>query len=149
VRENACSNWSRRTPSGGSSPTPEAIRWLNDKVFCHVYGEKVGDDVYPSMTKKSFVGFHNKDLDLRTKVAHALPGQLDGEAIEPVREMVQRRAYDPSNSDLMRKLVAFSTALCVAFLAHPVWNREADERLARQERRMQEMRGVLPGPGGR
>ena len=36
------------------------MRWLRDKVFCHVYGEKVGDDVYPSMTKEAFVGFYNE-----------------------------------------------------------------------------------------
>jgi hypothetical protein len=41
-------------------PTSEAIRWLRDKIFRHVYGEKVGDDVFPSMTKETFVGFYNE-----------------------------------------------------------------------------------------
>jgi hypothetical protein len=36
------------------------MRWLRDKVFCHVYGEKVGDNVYPSMRKEAFVGFYNQ-----------------------------------------------------------------------------------------
>ena len=36
------------------------MRWLRDKVFNHVYGEKVGDNVYPSMTKEAFVGFYNQ-----------------------------------------------------------------------------------------
>ncbi len=36
------------------------MRWLRDKVFCHIYGEKVGDDVYPNMTKEAFVGFYNE-----------------------------------------------------------------------------------------
>jgi hypothetical protein len=36
------------------------MRWLRDKVFAHVYGEKVGDNVYPSMTKEAFVGFYNQ-----------------------------------------------------------------------------------------
>ena len=49
----------RRKPKR-RSPTTEAMRWLRDKVFCHVYGEKVGDDVYPSMTKEAFVGFYNQ-----------------------------------------------------------------------------------------
>ena len=49
----------RRKPKR-RSPTTEAMRWLRDKVFCHVYGEKVGDDVYPSMTKEAFVGFYNE-----------------------------------------------------------------------------------------
>ena len=49
----------RRKPKR-RSPTTEAIRWLKDKVFAHVYGEKVGDDVFPSMTKEAFVGFYNE-----------------------------------------------------------------------------------------
>src|SRR5262249_36056506 len=40
--------------------TTEAVRWLRDKVFSHIYGEKVCDDVYPSMTKEAFVGFYNQ-----------------------------------------------------------------------------------------
>jgi hypothetical protein len=49
----------RRKPQR-RSPTTQAIRWLSDKIFRHVYGEKVGDDVYPSMTKEAFVGFYNE-----------------------------------------------------------------------------------------
>ena len=37
-------------------PTTEAMRWLKDKIFCHVYGEKVGDGVFPSMKKKPSSG---------------------------------------------------------------------------------------------
>jgi hypothetical protein len=36
------------------------MRWLKDKIFRHVYGEKVCDDVYPSMTKETFIGFYNE-----------------------------------------------------------------------------------------
>src|SRR5215831_1723148 len=50
----------QRRKSQRRSPTTEAIRWLRDKIFCHVYGEKVGDDVYPSMSKEAFVGFYNE-----------------------------------------------------------------------------------------
>jgi hypothetical protein len=49
----------RRQPRR-SSPTTEAIRWLRDKIFRHVYGEKIGDDVYPSMTKEAFAGCYNE-----------------------------------------------------------------------------------------
>jgi hypothetical protein len=49
----------RRKPQR-RSPTTEAIRWVTDKIFCHVYGEKVGDNVYPSMTKEAFIGFYNE-----------------------------------------------------------------------------------------
>jgi hypothetical protein len=88
----------------------------------------------------------DKDLDIRTNLADALLGQFADEGIEPVREMVQRRAYDPMSSDLMRKLVAVSTALGVTSPEFPVWKREAEEKLARQERRMKEMRGLLQAP---
>jgi uncharacterized protein YecA (UPF0149 family) len=60
--------------------------------------------------------------------------------------MVRRRAYDPASSDLMRKLVAVSTALGVTFPEYTVWKREAEEKLARQERRMKEMRGFFQAP---
>jgi hypothetical protein len=36
------------------------MRWLRDKIFAHVYGEKFGGDVYPSMTKETFIGFYNQ-----------------------------------------------------------------------------------------
>src|SRR4051812_23513768 len=49
----------RRKPNR-RCPTTEAIRWLTAKIFRHVYGEKVGDDVFPSMTKETFVGFYNE-----------------------------------------------------------------------------------------
>jgi hypothetical protein len=50
----------QRRKAQRSSPTTEAMRWLRDKVFSHVYGEKVGGDVYPSMTKEAFVGSYNE-----------------------------------------------------------------------------------------
>jgi hypothetical protein len=50
----------KRRKSRRRSPTTEAIRWLTDKIFRHVYGEKVCDDVYPSMTKETFIGFYNE-----------------------------------------------------------------------------------------
>jgi SEC-C motif len=88
----------------------------------------------------------DKDLGIRTRLADALLSQFASEGIEPVREMVQRRAYDPMNSDLMRKLVTVSTVLGVTFPEYPMWKREAEDRLAEQERRMKEMRGFVGTP---
>jgi SEC-C motif-containing protein len=88
----------------------------------------------------------DKDQDIRTKLADALLGQFAGEGIEPVRQMVQQRAYDPASGDLMGRLVAVSTALGVTFPEHPVWKREAEEKRARQGRRMKELRGFLQAP---
>jgi hypothetical protein len=41
-------------------PTTDSMRWLKDKIFSHVHDEKVGDGVYPSMTKEALVGFYNQ-----------------------------------------------------------------------------------------
>jgi preprotein translocase subunit SecA len=80
----------------------------------------------------------DKELDIRTKLADALLSQYAEEGIEPVREMVERRAYDSMDTDLMRKLVALSTALGVTFPEYPIWKRETEDQLAKQERRMRE-----------
>ena len=51
----------------------------------------------------------DKDRDIRTKLADALLAQLDPAGIEPVRQMVQKRAYDDSVLDLSGRLVALAT----------------------------------------
>jgi hypothetical protein len=68
----------------------------------------------------------DKDGDIRTKLAGALLSQYADEGIEPVRQMVERRAYDSTTSDLMGKLVAVSTVLGVTFPEYPVWKRHAE-----------------------
>ena len=50
------------------------------------------------------------------------------------------------NSDLMRKLVAVSTVLGVTFPDYAIWKRETEEKRAKQERRMKEMRGFFQAP---
>jgi hypothetical protein len=89
----------------------------------------------------------DKDLDIRTHLADALLSQFAEEGIEPVRDMVQRRAYDPMSCDLIRKLVAVSAVLGVTFPQYTTWKRESEEKLAKQERRMWEMRGSFEAPG--
>jgi hypothetical protein len=88
----------------------------------------------------------DNDLDIRTHLADALLSQFAEEGIEPVRDMVQRRAYDSMSCDLMRKLVAVSTVLGVTFPQYPTWKREAEAMLAKQERRMWEMQGSFEAP---
>jgi hypothetical protein len=60
------------------SPTTEAIRWLRGKVFRHVYGEKVGDEVFPSMTKEAFVGFYNERGHGKRLPNYKLQDHFDG-----------------------------------------------------------------------
>ncbi|GEM_PF-5062934 len=56
-----------------------------------------------------------KDLTIRTNLADALLGQFADEGFEPVRALVQRRAYDDRSSDLMRRLIAVSTVVGATF----------------------------------
>ena len=84
--------------------------------------------------------------DIRTGLADALLSQFADEGIEPVREMVQRGAYDAMHSDLMRRLVAVSTVVGVTFPEYPIWKREAEEKLAEQERKMKETHRFFQAP---
>jgi hypothetical protein len=122
--------------------------WLDAVWDYRLYATSALEKIHSDTTVRKCLGLlpQDKDLDIRTKLADALLGQFADEGIEPVREMVQRRAYDPASGDLMRKLVAVSTVLGVTFPEHPIWKREAEERLAKQERRMKEMRGFLQAP---
>lgn len=46
----------RRPPT----PTTAAMRWLKELMFPHVYGEKIGADVIPSIKKEAFVELYNQ-----------------------------------------------------------------------------------------
>jgi hypothetical protein len=88
----------------------------------------------------------DKVLDIRTKLADALLGQFADEGIELVRDLVQRSAYDRASGDLMSRLVAVSTVLDVTFPEYLMWKRESEEKWAKAERRMKEMRGFFQAP---
>jgi uncharacterized protein YecA (UPF0149 family) len=85
----------------------------------------------------------DEDLNVRTCLANALLGQFADESIEPVRELVQRRAYDEKTIDLMEKLVAVSTVVGAAFPEYPIWKREVEKRQAKLERRMKEVEAAM------
>jgi hypothetical protein len=134
----------------GTDAAAEAVAegWLDSEWDYRLYATSALEKIHSDSTVRKCLELlpQDKDLDIRTKLADALLGQFADEGIEPVREMVQRRAYDPMNSDLMRKLVAVSTVLGVTFPEYLIWKREAEERLAKQERRMKEMQGFLQAP---
>ena len=46
----------------------------------------------------------------------------------------------------MRKLVAVSTVLGVTFPEYPIWKLEAEEKWAKQEQKMKEMRSSFQAP---
>ncbi len=134
----------------GTDAAAEAVAegWLESEWDYRVYAAGALEAIHSDTTVRRCLELlpRDKDLDIRTKLADALLGQFADEAVEPVREMVLRRAYDETMSDLMGKLVAVSTALGVTFPELPVWRREAEEKLAKQERRMRAMRGFLQVP---
>jgi hypothetical protein len=134
----------------GTDDAAEAVAegWLDLEWDYRLYAASALEQIHSDTTVRKCLELlpQDKDLDIRTRLADALLGQFADEGIEPVREMVQKRAYDPMNSDLMRKLVAVSTVLGVTFPEYPIWKREAEERLAKQERRMKEMRGFVQAP---
>jgi HEAT repeat protein len=134
----------------GTDAAAEAVTegWLDADWDYRLYAVSALEKIHSDATVRRCLELlpRDKDLDIRTALADALLRQFAEEGIEPVREMVQRRAYDPMHSDLMRELVAVSTALGVTFPEHPVWKREAEDRLATQERRSKEVLGLLRAP---
>ncbi len=134
----------------GTDAAAEAVAegWLESEWDYRLYATSALEKIHSDTTVRKCLELlpKDKDLDIRTKLADALLSQYADEGIEPVREMVQRRAYDSSNSDLMSKLVAVSTVLGVTFPEYPIWKREAEEKRATQERRMKEMRSFLQAP---
>jgi hypothetical protein len=134
----------------GTDAAAEAVAegWLAAEWDYRLYATSALEKIHSDTTVRGCLGLlpQEQDRDIRTDLADALLGQFADEGLEPVREMVRRRAYDPMSSDLMRKLVAVSTALGVTFPEYPTWKREAEERLAQQERRMKEMRGPFQVP---
>jgi hypothetical protein len=134
----------------GTDAAAEAVTegWLEAVWDYRLYATSALEKIHSDTTVRKCLELlpQDQDLDIRTKLADALLSQYAEEGIEPAREIVQRRAYDPASGDLMRKLVAVSTVLGVTFPEYPVWKREAEEKLAKQERRMKEMRGFLQAP---
>ncbi len=134
----------------GTDAAAEAVAegWQDAEWDYRLYATSALDKIHSDTTVRKCLDLlpHDKELDIRTKLADALLSQYAAEGIEPVREMVERRAYDSMCSDLMRKLVAVSTVVGVTFPEYPIWKREAEERLATQERRMKEMQGFFQAP---
>lgn len=127
----------------GTDAAADAVTdgWLESIWDYRLYATTALEKIHSDSTVRHCLNLlpQDKDRDIRTKLADALLSQFAEQAVEPVREMADKRAYDPMDSDLMRRLVSVSTILGVTFPEHPVWKREAEERYAKQERRMKEM----------
>jgi hypothetical protein len=132
----------------GTAGAAEAVTegWLATDWDYRLYATSALEKIHSESTVRNCLELlpQEEDLDIRTKLAAALLAQLDPAGIEPVREMVQKRAYDDSVLDLSGRLVAVSLLLDVDFPELPIWKREAEEKQARIERRMREMQMPMP-----
>ena len=134
----------------GTNDAAEAITegWLESEWDYRLYATSALEKIHSDTTVRKCLELlpQDKDLDIKTKLADALLDQFADEGIEPVREMVGRQDYDPVSVDLISHLVAVSTILGVTFPEYPIWKQNAEEKLAKQERRMKEMRGFFQPP---
>jgi hypothetical protein len=134
----------------GTEAAAEAVTggWLEAVWDYRLYATSALEKIHSDTTVRKCLELlpQDKDLAIRTKLADALLGQFADEGVEPVRDMVQRRAYDRAGGDLMSRLVAVSTVLGVTFPEYLIWKREAEEKWAKVERRMKEMCGFFRAP---
>jgi hypothetical protein len=134
----------------GTDAAAEAVTedWLGAVWDYRLYATSALEKIHSDATVRKCLELlpHDKKLDIRTKLAGALLGQFADEGVEPVREMVQRKAYDRVSCDLMGRLVAVSTVLGVTFPEFLIWKRETEDKWAKAERRMNEMRGFFQAP---
>lgn len=118
----------------GTDAAAEAITegWLATEWDYRLYATSALEKIHSDMTVKKCLELlpQDKDGNIRTKLADALLAQFDSSGIEPVREMVAKRAYDSSVLDLSRRLVAVSTIMDVTFPELVIWKREVEEKQA-------------------
>ena len=119
--------------------------WLESEWDYRLYATSALEKIHSDTTLRKCLELllQEKKLDIKTELADALLAQMAEEGIEPVRQMVQQRAYDSGMCDLMSRLVAVSTILGVTFPEYSIWKREAEEKWARMEQRMKEMSGFI------
>lgn len=131
----------------GTDAAAEAVAegWLESEWDYRIYATSALEKIHSDTTVRKCLDLlpQDKDLDIRTKLADALLGQMADEGIEPVRQMVQQGEYDPGITDLMSRLVAVSTILGVTYPEYPYWKEEAEEQWAMQEQRRKERRGLF------
>jgi HEAT repeat protein len=131
----------------GTDAAAEAVTegWLESEWDYRLFATSALEKIHSDATVRKCLELlpKDKDSDIRTKLADALLGQFADEAVEPVREMVNKRAYDETVTDLKGRLVGVSTILGVTFPEYAAWKREAEEQQAKQERRMKAMDSVF------
>jgi SEC-C motif len=134
----------------GTDAAAEAVteRWLASEWDYRLYASSALEKIHSDTSVRKCLELmpQEKDTGIRTNLAYALLGQFAEEAIEPVRELVQRRTYDPTVCDLPARLVAASTILGVTFPEYAILKDQAEDRRATQERKTKEMRTIFQAP---
>lgn len=133
----------------GTDEAAEAITegWLETEWDYRLYATSALEKIHSDTTVRKCLELlpQDKDSDIRIKLADALLGQVADEAIEPVRQMVEKRAYE-DGGELMGRLVAVSTILGVTFPEYAIWKRASEDNLEKKERRMGAMWRMPPAP---
>ncbi|MBY0525672.1 MAG: SEC-C domain-containing protein [Gemmataceae bacterium] len=126
----------------GTDAAAEAVTegWLAAEWDYRLYATGALEKIHSDTTVRKCLELLPQDPDtsIRSRLADALLAQFAFEGIEPIRQMVERRAYDSFSVDLMNRLVAVSTIMDVTFPELPVWKRQMEEKLALTERRTRE-----------
>jgi len=134
----------------GTDAAAEAVAegWLESVWDYRLYAASALGKIHADSTVRKCLELlpQDKDLDIRTRLADALLAQIADDGVEPARQMVEAQAYDAASRDLLSRLVAVSTMLGVTFPEYPSWKREAEEKLAQQERRMKAMQRSVRAP---
>ncbi len=137
----------------GTDAAADAVaeNWLKSEWDYRIYASGALENIHSDTTVRKCLELlpQDPDLDIRTELADALLSQFAVEGTEPVCELVRRDDYDPMNSDLKAKLVTVSTIMGVTFPEYATWKREAEDKLANQERRMKQMSEFLQAPAKR
>jgi hypothetical protein len=130
----------------GTDQTPIALSegFLQEGWDYRLYASGAFDAIHADATVTKCLELlpKEKEADIRTNLAYGVLGNFALD-IEPVRQLILNRNYDPQMVDLPRQLVAATTVMGVTFPEYDQWKKEAEEKQAHQEQRMQELEGLM------
>lgn len=122
--------------------------FLNESWDYRLYASGAFDAIHADATVEKCLELlpHEKELDLKSNLADGVLSNFASEGTEPIRQLILRSEYDPQMTDLQRKLIAAATMLGVTFPEFDDWKKEAQERQAVRDRKIQAMERSYPGP---
>lgn len=115
--------------------------WADATPDYHLYAAEAMGKIHSDTTVRKCLELlpAEKDIGVRTNLADALLTQFSNAAIEPVREIVSKHAYDGFLIDLKERLVVVSTILDVSFPEYPIWKRDVEQHQKHRERQTRDL----------